>query len=730
MTLRLRALLLSCAWFAPLSGCSEDALTQLVVVVDSDWEGFERVEIQVEGFADDVNVDVEPRPGRRLLPRRLALVHDGGDLGPIHVTVRAFVPESDLPVLIEPRRNLYFVRGKTRMLKIDLLFDCIGRCMDGQACLAGPDVPRCVESGDPDAIRLVDWDGRVEPLDVAEHGELIDAGPDGSLIPTPQPDAETGEAGVEAGPDPDDAGGGGDANTPDADATVMPVAAFPYMTSNFDAEAAGIRDVARENALLDCGVSAFDSSTLSFTDWCDPDDSPVPVVVEQSDLNEAVVLVMETLTIESGSTLRLTGARPVILAVFGDARIDGVIDASAEGPLPGPGADRGCAGGAGAAAGATSGANDGGGGGGGGGFGSPGGNGGQGGSATGNAPPAAAGGAAHGSATLVPLRGGCSGGDGAVGASRAGLGGGGGGAVQISVAGVLRLGGTIDVGGGGGAAGSDERAGGGGGGSGGAIALEAAAFEIGPSAVLAANGGGGAAGQSTMPDDPETAGGADAAPGPSAAAGGDPGAFGGEGGAGAARGVQAEAGGDGTDLYGYGAGGGGGGLGRIVAHGAGVCTLPGISSPLADTECGDCGCPPEPPAGCQPVVHDSRTYYRCSASLDWDAARAACEALSLHLARIDDASENDALANAVAEDTWIGASDIASEGDWRWDDGTAFWSGTSSGNAVGGLYENWGIIQPDNSSGTQTNTDCAAITSDGTWFDRSCADANPYLCEP
>jgi hypothetical protein len=49
---------------------------------------------------------------------------------------------------------------------------------------------------------------------------------------------------------------------------------------------------------------------------------------------------------------------------------------------------------------------------------------------------------------------------------------------------------------------------------------------------------------------------------------------------------------------------------------------------------------------------------------------------------------------------------------------------------VGSLYETWGLIQPDNTSGGVNNADCAVLASDGTWADRGCALAHPYICEP
>jgi len=61
---------------------------------------------------------------------------------------------------------------------------------------------------------------------------------------------------------------------------------------------------------------------------------------------------------------------------------------------------------------------------------------------------------------------------------------------------------------------------------------------------------------------------------------------------------------------------------------------------------------------------------------------------------------------------WIGANDIQSEGSWEWIENTElFWSGTSDGNALNGLYSNWGRDkdevqrEPDNAS----NQDAAAI---------------------
>jgi hypothetical protein len=261
--------------------------------------------------------------------------------------------------------------------------------------------------------------------------------------------------------------------------------AFGYTPSNFDP--AGLSSNACP-VTLNCGTSTFNSQTLTYSNWCGQAE-PVPVVRTQSSGPDVVIIPLSGLTVASGSTLRLQGDRPVILAVFGDVSIAGTVDASGSGTTPGAGGNWSC----GSSKGGDSTNNDctsGSSGAGGGGFGTAGGRGGSGGGGN-----RGSGGVARGNTDIVPLYGGCLGGQVFHGDGSDPVGGGGGGAVQISAAGTLTVSGAVRANGGVGAEGScGNEAGGAGGGSGGAILLEGTAVST-SGATITANGGDGGDGE-------------------------------------------------------------------------------------------------------------------------------------------------------------------------------------------------------------------------------------------
>jgi hypothetical protein len=401
-------------------------------------------------------------------------------------------------------------------------------------------------------------------------GGLSDSGADGGSN-------DAGE--IEAGPSdlgPDDAAADdaapGDA-APAADAT-----AFPYTPSNFmTSQVPAVGGVVS----LGCGVSAFDSMTLAFTNWCGS--TPPVTTMTQPSGPDAVILSMSSFSITPQGSLRITGNRPVILAVFGAASISGPIDLGASSrvfpPIPGPGGSlaQSCMNATGTMGGGLTG------GGGGGAFGGAAAAGGAG--ADGD--PGGAPGAPTGVESLIPLRGGCAGGDGAGGATATrDHRGEGGGAIQISAAGPFLLASVINAGGGGGLGGA-RRNGGGGAGSGGAVLIEGVMITIGSGSAVAANGGGG--GEGGADDSGHIAVNGQDGSTIVASGGANGTTTGGAGGAGATAGSGPGIGRDGIQNS-AGGGGGGGGLGRIRLNAQTGCTIQGMLSPRA-TSNGAPGCP-------------------------------------------------------------------------------------------------------------------------------------------
>ena len=118
--------------------------------------------------------------------------------------------------------------------------------------------------------------------------------------------------------------------------------------------------------------------------------------------------------------------------------------------------------------------------------------------------------------------------------------------------------------------------------------------------------------------------------------------------------------------------------------------------------------------------------YVSDSTISWTSAKTAAEnryyaGMQGYLATITSAAENEFLKTRMPSNAWIGASDAASEGTWKWvtgpEAGQTFWSGSSSGSAVNGAYANWQSSQPNNTNGGQDYGEI--LPTDGEWNDRS-----------
>lgn len=122
-------------------------------------------------------------------------------------------------------------------------------------------------------------------------------------------------------------------------------------------------------------------------------------------------------------------------------------------------------------------------------------------------------------------------------------------------------------------------------------------------------------------------------------------------------------------------------------------------------------------------------YEYVSSTLDWNGAKTAAEGRTKYgatgyLTTITSQSENDFVSARLLNAGWMGASDITTEGTWKWvtgpENGTTFCIGTNPCNAQSGQYTNWNTGEPNDSG---SNEDCGQFLAGGTgkWNDLPCS---------
>lgn len=176
-------------------GCSAEPLTQVMLVVGTDYA----VPTEVSQFsvvASGPNMQIQTA-GAMLtspadLPQTLGLVHEGGELGPVDVSVSAMMADT---AVVERRLSFNFQQGRTLELRIDLLQSCAGvSCGVTETCQDGTCRPV-----DVDPSELTAWTGQPSPADSGISPDAGDAGDAGT--PGDAGDGAIDGAPGDAGPD-------------------------------------------------------------------------------------------------------------------------------------------------------------------------------------------------------------------------------------------------------------------------------------------------------------------------------------------------------------------------------------------------------------------------------------------------------------------------------------------------------------------------------------------------
>jgi hypothetical protein len=129
-----------------------------------------------------------------------------------------------------------------------------------------------------------------------------------------------------------------------------------------------------------------------------------------------------------------------------------------------------------------------------------------------------------------------------------------------------------------------------------------------------------------------------------------------------------------------------------------------------------------PPPPCPPDARqDEGLCVRLEATpRTWDEAAAACAAAGGRLALVLDeraaTAVNASAAGAMAASYWLGASDRATEGEWRWADGAPL------------AFTAWGNGQPNDATSPEEQ-DCLVVRTGGRWYDDDCATPQASVCE-
>ncbi|KAK6326079.1 hypothetical protein J4Q44_G00017230 [Coregonus suidteri] len=124
---------------------------------------------------------------------------------------------------------------------------------------------------------------------------------------------------------------------------------------------------------------------------------------------------------------------------------------------------------------------------------------------------------------------------------------------------------------------------------------------------------------------------------------------------------------------------------------------------------------------------DEKCYYFSNDTMDWPSSRDSCTSMGSHLTILHSTKQHEALGKEVSRIGgfnsyfWIGLSDRAIEGDWRWVDNTTL---------TNKFWNHWSSEPDNNLSGGVEGEDCVVLESNTqTWSDVPCDFSYHRICQ-
>lgn len=118
------------------------------------------------------------------------------------------------------------------------------------------------------------------------------------------------------------------------------------------------------------------------------------------------------------------------------------------------------------------------------------------------------------------------------------------------------------------------------------------------------------------------------------------------------------------------------------------------------------------------VTFNGHNLLLVNTPMTWPNAKSYCESIGGHLATISNGAENQFVFDLGGQvDAWLGATDVISEGNYRWVTGEPF------------TYTNWNSGQPDNNDGSGHTENCLVYFGLLPWNDASAIRNTKFVCE-